>query len=436
MNRQIAFVVPRFGEEIGGGAETLARGFALQASASGLARVEVFTTCARSYRSWRNELPTGTSYDHGIAVHRFKVDGQRRNAQRYIELNIRVIDEESLTLDEQLDWVANSVQSPSLYAALEQAQNRFDFVFCIPYLFGTTFYSAAACPDKAILWPCLHDEPYARLPLVRHLFQGCLGIAYNAVPEQTFAESLYGPHPGAQVIGAGIQPPAAPSNAQRFRSKHNIHNPFILYVGRLEVPKNVDLLVAYFDQYKLKHPGPLKLVLMGDGPVTVGHNPDVMTLGFQPEQDKIDAMAAAMLLCQPSTNESFSIVIMEAWQQGTPVLVHADCAVTRHHAVQSNGGLYFANQEEFDEAINWMLSKEADRQSLGRSGQRYVAHEYNWDVVLGRFEAAMCFWDELRAKPSPQPPPVNRNLQEGERDLPSPVLTGEGSGVRASVTTP
>ena len=72
--RRIAFVVPRFGERVAGGAETLTRGFALQTVATGLAAVEVFTTCAINHHTWRNELPPGTTDDHGITVHRFKVD--------------------------------------------------------------------------------------------------------------------------------------------------------------------------------------------------------------------------------------------------------------------------------------------------------------------------------------------------------------------------
>ena len=391
--RRIAFVVPRFGERVAGGAETLTRGFALQTVATGLAAVEVFTTCAINHHTWRNELPPGTTDDHGITVHRFKVDAQYRNAKRYAELSHRIAQEDDLSLDEQLDWVANSVQSPWLYAALERAHSRFDFVFFIPYLFGTTFYGAAVCPHKAVLWPCLHDEVYAHLGITQHLFEGCMGVAYNVAPEQALAERLYGKHPGAQLIGFGVQPPRMPASAEKFRSKHNLHDPFMLYVGRLEAPKNVGLLIEYFCEYKQRNPGPLKLVLIGDGPILVPKHPDVLALGFQPEPDKQDAFAAASIACQPSVNESFSIVIMEAWLQGAPVLVHADCEVTRHHAVQSNGGLYFATCEEFEEAITWLLSHPVQRQRMGENGKHYVEREYNWSAVLGRFESALAFWE-------------------------------------------
>jgi glycosyltransferase involved in cell wall biosynthesis len=107
--------------------------------------------------------------------------------------------------------------------------------------------------------------------------------------------------------------------------------PFLLYVGRKEAGKNVPLLIDYFAQYKRQYGGELCLVLVGKGAVEIPpdrrHN--ILDLGFLSEQDKLDAYAAALALCQPSCNESFSIVMMEAWVAGTPTLVHANCAVTR-----------------------------------------------------------------------------------------------------------
>jgi len=54
--RRYAFVVPRFGEGIAGGAETLVGALARHLAQRG-DRVEVFTTCARDNRTWENEFP-------------------------------------------------------------------------------------------------------------------------------------------------------------------------------------------------------------------------------------------------------------------------------------------------------------------------------------------------------------------------------------------
>ena len=420
---KLAFVVPRYGEQILGGAETLIRGFAEQSAAAGLAEVEVFTTCAVNHHTWQNDLPAGTTQSNGVTLHRFPMGDAgpetsrdfkpdlkhdlKRDLKRYIELQGRLTQDDVLNVDEQLEWIEHSAHSPELYRALARRAREFDFVFFAPYLFGTTFYGQALCADRAILWPCLHDEPYAYLDIVRDLFTASLGLAFNTRPEMALAERLYGTRPGQHVMGMGMVPPPVPPNAERFRQKYGLHEPFLLYAGRLERPKNVEVLIDYFIQYKRdhkrdhkKHNGAsddLKLVLMGKGPVTVATHPDVIQLGFMSEADKLDAYAAARVLCQPSLNESLSIVIMEAWLCGTPVLVHGNCAVTRHQVTQSNGGLYFTSYEEFDEAVRLLTEDNARWRTLARNGRRYVETVYNWPAVLARFEAALLDWQALRA---------------------------------------
>ena len=74
------------------------------------------------------------------------------------------------------------------------------------------------------------------------------------------------------------------------------------------------------------------------------------------EQDKLDAMAAATVLINPSPFESFSIVVFEAMLCGTPVLVNGRCDVLRGHVQRSNAGLYYESGFEFVEALRLMLA--------------------------------------------------------------------------------
>jgi glycosyltransferase involved in cell wall biosynthesis len=110
----------------------------------------------------------------------------------------------------------------------------------------------------------------------------------------------------------------------------------------------------------------------------------------------MDAYAAARLLCQPSVNESFSIVVMEAWLAGVPVLVHADCEVTRYHAAQSNGGLDFRNYAEFEAVLDLLAGRSELGARMGANGRAYVLEEYAWPTVLRRFAAALGDWTQLR----------------------------------------
>jgi glycosyltransferase involved in cell wall biosynthesis len=90
--------------------------------------------------------------------------------------------------------------------------------------------------------------------------------------------------------------------------------------------------------------------------------------------------------------ESFSLVLMESWLAGTPVLVHGHCPVTRHHVLRSNGGLYFTSPAEFAGAMDWFLEHPAERQQMGALGRAYVRREFNWPAVLARFREASRSW--------------------------------------------
>lgn len=383
----IAFVVPRYGDGVVGGAETLTRGLAEHLAARGTP-VEVLTTCARDHHTWRNTLPEGREVIHGVAVHRFPV--RLRNERLFGRLQQRIDRGEPLPIEDQLTWAEESVSSPGLYAHLLRRREAYELVCFAPYLFGTTFWGSQLVPERAVLIPCLHDEPYAHLPLIRMMFEGCRGFIFNSPPEAELARKLYAidGHPWG-VVGYGFEAPPDPQPA-RFRRRHGLEGPLVLYVGRKEKGKNVPLLMEYLLRYREGFGADLTLCLVGEGPVEVPRpgRQAIRDLGYLGPEEKLDAYAAATVVCQPSVNESFSIVIMEAWLAGTPVLVHARCPVTMYHLARSGGGLAFEDYFEFAEALDLLLRDEPLRAKLAAQGRAYVLEEYSWPAVMARFEAA------------------------------------------------
>jgi glycosyltransferase involved in cell wall biosynthesis len=92
---------------------------------------------------------------------------------------------------------------------------------------------------------------------------------------------------------------------------------------------------------------------------------------------------------QLSLNESFSYVLMESWLAGTPVVVHADCAVTRAHCEESGGGLWVREAETFAEALDRLRGDAGLGHRLAAAGGRYVRTHYSWPAVLQRLESAI-----------------------------------------------
>jgi glycosyltransferase involved in cell wall biosynthesis len=389
---RLAIVVPRYGEGILGGAETFARQFAEHLPRDEFA-VEVLTTCAHDLQTWRNVFPAGVQRVNDVLVRRFPVAHCKRDVRRHRELTARFVQRWPATVEDEYEWIARSAHSPALYAYIHRHGPEYELLVFLPYLFGITYYGISLWPERSILWPCLHDEPFARFLETRLMMQACRGLMFMSEPEMALAHRLGIHNPGATLVGFGFDDVEA--DPARFRQRWGISEPFVLYSGRLEALKNVLELVAFFIAYKQARPGPLKLVLMGTGPLAPPAHRDVIPIGFLSGQEKQDAYAAATVLCQPSRLESFSIVLMEAWLAGVPVLVHGECEVTRHHVLRANGGLYYSDLDEFIGALDWLLEHPAERRRMGQAGRAYVRSEYNWATVLQRFRAALEHWQRL-----------------------------------------
>jgi glycosyltransferase involved in cell wall biosynthesis len=383
--RRIAFVIPWYGPDILGGAEAEARRTAERLCQAGLP-VEVLTTCVRDLRAdWGlNYHRPGVVEINGVMVRRFPV--RKRDRAAFDAVNWKLMHNQPVTPAEEQIFVHENVCSPALVDYIGKHQDEYIFIF-IPYMFGTTYWGIAACKGKALLIPCLHDESYARMGVFRQMFTWVQRLIFLSPAEMELACSLYPwVDEVAVLIGGGVDTDFT-ADGEAFRHTYGVTAPFILYAGRKDHGKNVDLLVDYFRRYQAHRSNAVELVLIGGGalPVEVNHHAGIKDLGFVPLQEKYNAYAAATILCQPSLKESFSLVLMEAWIAGTPALVHAGCAVTREHCQRSNGGLYFADYSEFEACLDLLLSHPALRAALGANGRRYVMENYRWDIIVERY---------------------------------------------------
>lgn len=378
----MAVVLPRYGAGLGGGAEALTKAL-IEHLGEHVGRIEVWTTCALDHRTWQNCLPRGVADENGITVRRFPVD--ERDVDTFLKAEFAMRDGLQLTLDEQLVWLAESVNSRELYQHILQHGCEFPVILLAPYLFATTFWGSLIYPERAIVIPCLHDEHYAYQHVFQAQFAQVRALVFNSQPEYELARRLYPSlrlERKSAVVGMGFERPRASVAAVRRE------RPYLLYSGRKEQGKNLDLLLGYFESAKF---AALDLLLIGSGEIDFlkAFPANVIDLGFVSEEEKLALMRGAVALCQPSVNESFSIVIMEAWQQGTPVLVHGECAVTRHHVIQSGGGLYFSNAREFAAVVETIAGNAPLRRRLGECGEEYVRREYAWPRVIQRFLEAL-----------------------------------------------
>ncbi len=386
----LAFVCPRYGTEVLGGAETVVREMAERLVARGLS-VEILTTCAVDHYTWDNYYPPGESDVNGVLVRRFPIE--KGNVRRYEMFGSQIVSGVPLPLSQQEMWLNEGFRSARLYHYLMDNHERYHTLILTPYMFWTTYACSQIAPHKTVLRPCLHDEAFARLDIYKPMFRDSRGIIMNSRPEAELARSLFSLPGNTDIVGEGIEPPGE-ANPDRFRAKYGIEGDFLLYAGRREWGKNVDVLISYFGEYLARTGADVRLVLTGRGEVNVpAHLADrVIDLGFVTDEDRSDAFAAAAVVCQPSLWESFSRLIMEAWMGGTPVLAFSGCAVSTHHVRQAKGGLLYSDSTDFMVALGVLLEQPELRRELGASGRAYVLENYRWDDVIDRLVDRLTEW--------------------------------------------
>ncbi len=397
---RLAIVVQRYGADISGGAELHARYIAERLGAH--AEVRVLTTCARDYITWRDEFPAGRTEVNGIAVERFRVsreretlDFNRRSAQVFGAFH---------SLQDELDWLdSEGPVSRDLLARVEQA-HEFDFLLFFSARYHHAYHGARAAPARAILVPTMERDEALGLSLFQPVFRGVRAIMYNSFEERALIHAVSGNEdvPGV-VVGVGSEIPDVVA-AERAREKFGLRDPFIVYVGRIDANKGCAELFDFFVRYAAQREAPLDLVLIGTPVLPIPAHPRIRHLGYVSDEDKFDTMAAAEALIIPSPYESLSMVALEAWALGRPVLASARCDVLVGQCLRSNAGLYYADAREFGGTLDTLLGDPALAARLGSNGRAYYGRHYNWDVVERQY---LDMFERLRAEPprTMEPPP-------------------------------
>ena len=395
---KVAVVIQRYGAEITGGSE--AHCMAIVGRLARFAEVAVLTTCAKDYVRWRNEYPEGVEMVKGIPVQRFKT-GRERQSRQFDSLSQQLYTHPHSYFDE-VDWmVQQGPYAPGLFQCIKAHAADYDAFLFYTYLYPTTFFGMQYVPHKAILVSTAHNEPPLYFDIFRMLFQLPRAFLYLTEEEIALVHATFrNQHIPHATLGAGVDITAAP-RPDAFRQKYGLHGDFLIYAGRIDEGKGCGQMLEFFAQYKARrHPTPLQggvgvghplqggvgvgdliLVLIGKAAMKIPDRPDIRMLGFVSDEDKINGMSAATALLMPSQMESLSLVTLEAWSVGTPVLVNGGCAVLRGHCLRSNGGLYYADYDEFEACLALLLENRALAAALGQNGQNYIRQHYQWDVI-------------------------------------------------------
>jgi glycosyltransferase involved in cell wall biosynthesis len=380
---KLAFVIQRYGLEVNGGAELHCRWLAERLA--GRHEVEVFATRALDYLEWRNHYPKGTEIVNGVPVHRFTVR-RPRNARVFASLS-NLCFHEAHTRQEEEAWIReNGPYSPALVRAVGRARDRFDRLLFYCYRYYHTYHGLPQARDRALLVPTAEEDPAINLGVFKDLLRSPRGIVYLTPEEQVLVEDASGNREvPSVVIGSGLNLPVKRCSLD-FRVKHGLGRAFVLYVGRVDRNKGAITLFAYFRKFLEETGADVDLVLAGRSVVPIPDHRRIRHVGFITEEEKVAALEQCRLLVVPSPYESLSVITLEAWKLGVPVLANARCRVLMGQCLRSNGGLFYHGYAEFAEGLRLLLDQPDLASALGRQGQAYVEREYSWDTVEAKME--------------------------------------------------
>jgi len=426
---KLAFVIQRYGAEVLGGSEQLCRLVAERLSASH--DVEVLTTCARDYITWANEYPEGPDRIKGVTVRRF-ANARTRDIESFNRYSDWIFNNAHTDQDE-MKWIEQQGPwCPALVDYLRRHQQQYDVVIFFTYLYAPTVIGLEVAPQRSILVSTAHDEPAIRLNIFKNVFSRPAALCYLTESERHFVHEFFTDRPLIEeVVGVGVEVPHSqpyprmpqaaehtesheaaepaeeetaqssstpedttavrefPSHLMQrgsvFRRRHRLYGPLVLYGGRIDPGKGCEELLQYFSEF-IKEGGDATLTLMGARLMPLPEDPSVKFAGMLPDHERVQALEAATVVVCPSPFESLSLLALEALAIGTPILANARSAVLVEHCVRSNGGLYYANRDEFVECLKLLMSDTRLRHAIGRNGRDYVRRNYRWDVVLGKYE--------------------------------------------------
>jgi glycosyltransferase involved in cell wall biosynthesis len=403
---KIAFVVQRYGTEILGGSEYHCRLIAERLADRH--QVDVLTTCARDYITWANEYPEGADRVRGVTVRRFAT-ARTRDIEAFNKYSDWIFHSQHSRHDE-MEWLKQQGPwSPGLLEYIERHHGNYDILIFFTYLYATTALGIQIAPSKSLLVPTAHDEPALGLDIYKDVFASAAGLVWNTEVERRFVTSRFHLRALAEdVVGCGVDLPEgeavdapdrtglAPTSretlashlegaANVFRRRHRMHDPFVLYGGRIDPGKGCEELFEYFQTY-LKEGGDITLMLMGAKLMPLPDDPRVRFAGLLPDEERLHALEAASVVIVPSPYESLSLLALEAFAVGTPVLANARSEVLVDHCLRSNAGLFYADRWEFVEALKLLMRDAELRTEMGHNGRTYVNRHYRWTTILGKYE--------------------------------------------------
>jgi glycosyltransferase involved in cell wall biosynthesis len=286
---------------------------------------------------------------------------------------------------------------------LPLARLKADVVVSVNWHFAMSFW---VCRPRGlrrrprVAVPILHIErEWAHNPIYSRMLRGCDGVIVCTDAERDFVRARGGN--SIAVAGAGVDPRHFEHrHGTAVRARYGIGDrPVVAFVGRQDTLKGVPTLIEAMHKVWLQFPDAV-LLLAGQrahrdrkvsemlAALSIVDRARVVVIDDFAQRDAASIMDACDLLVLPSVEESFGLVMIEAWMCGKPV-IGADIASTRCIVEPGVDGWMakpFDSPALADKILD-LLADPAKRAAFGAHGHAKVLSRYTWDRVTDVWES-------------------------------------------------
>lgn len=283
----------------------------------------------------------------------------------------------------------------SLYLFHDLVAGRLCQKNCIPYLIR----------PHGSLDPYLYRRHRLRKRLIELCFQnrvikGAAAVHYTTEEEMHLAQNYISGVRGV-VVPNGLKvdeyQDLPPKGSFRNKYPHIGGGRLLLFMGRVNFKKGLDLLVPAFAKVALEQPD-IHLVIAGPDNEGYGRNVrrwlkeqgvvrSATFTGMLQGQDKLAALRDADIFILPSYTENFGISVLEAMACEVPVILSDKVNLWREVKTAEAGVICSTDVQDVAAAIKTLLDDSKLRMRMGRAGKELVVNNYQWSIVARKMES-------------------------------------------------
>lgn len=188
-------------------------------------------------------------------------------------------------------------------------------------------------------------------------------------------------------------------NPSEVKAKYGIGpmDPTVLFMGRMAVQKGPDLLLEAIPGLLRYYPR-TKFILAGEGHLrgalehrarSLGVQHAIRWFGYLPSAQAVEMFKACDVVCVPSRNEPFGIIVLEGWAAGKPVVASQNGGPGEFVWHNVNGLKIYPTVESIGWGLGTLFTNWEWARWMGRNGRVAVESAFTWDKIAGT--TAQCY---------------------------------------------